>query len=50
MLRQILKLLHVDTLVSSVVHFDPVVPEINMIHCYLREPYDECMAAVQTRW
>lgn len=46
-LRRVLELLHADTLVSSVVRFDPAVPEVNMVHGYLRVPYDECMAAVE---
>lgn len=46
-LRGVLKLLHADTVISSVVQFDPVVPEVNMVHGYLKISHDECMAAVE---
>jgi hypothetical protein len=46
-LRQVLEVLHADRTISSVVQFDPVVPEVNMVHGYLKVPYDECMAAVE---
>ena len=46
-LRQVLEVLHADRTILSVVQFDPVVPEVNMVHGYLKVPYDECMAAVE---
>jgi hypothetical protein len=46
-LRGILELLRADTMISSVVQFDPVVPEVTMVHGYLKISHDECMAAVE---
>jgi len=45
-LARVLKLLSTDARISSIVEFDPKIPEVNMVHGYLRMPYDECMKAL----
>ena len=45
-LARVLKLLHEDTQISSIVQFDPVVPEVNIVHGYLRMTHDECLIAL----
>ena len=45
-LVRVLKLLSTDARISSIVEFDPKIPEVNMVHGYLRMPYDECMKAL----
>eukprot|EP00584_Thalassiosira_punctigera_P024484 CAMPEP_0172576516 /NCGR_PEP_ID=MMETSP1067-20121228/137767_1 /TAXON_ID=265564 ORGANISM="Thalassiosira punctigera, Strain Tpunct2005C2" /NCGR_SAMPLE_ID=MMETSP1067 /ASSEMBLY_ACC=CAM_ASM_000444 /LENGTH=392 /DNA_ID=CAMNT_0013369191 /DNA_START=1 /DNA_END=1179 /DNA_ORIENTATION=+ len=44
-LARVLNLLSADAKIMSVVRFDPVVPETNVVHGYLRMSYDECMTA-----
>lgn len=46
-LARVLKLLHADTQISSVVQFEPVVPEVNIVHGYLRMTHDECLVALE---
>ena len=46
-LARVMELLHADSRITSIVQFDPVVPETNMVHGYLRMSYDECMAALE---
>ncbi|KAL7529033.1 hypothetical protein ACHAXR_002755, partial [Thalassiosira sp. AJA248-18] len=47
-LARVLELLVANTKIASIVHFDPVKPETNMVHGYLRMSYDECMAALKS--
>ncbi len=46
-LRRVLEHLRADATISSVVKFDPAVPEVSMVHGYLDVSRDECMAAVE---
>mmetsp|Transcript_21114 Transcript_21114/g.33143 ORF Transcript_21114/g.33143 Transcript_21114/m.33143 type:complete len:571 (-) Transcript_21114:146-1858(-) len=46
-LTRVLELLRADEKINSIVQFDPVVPETNIVHGYLRMSYDECMAALE---
>ena len=46
-LSRVLNLLYADTQISSVVQFDPVVPEVNIVHGYLRMTHDECLIALE---
>ena len=47
-LAQVMELLRANTRISSVVQFDPVIPETNIVHGYLAVSYDECMAALES--
>ena len=44
-LREIVKRLQGDATIDGIVRFDPHVPEINMVHGYLRHSVEECTAA-----
>lgn len=46
-LARVLELLRADERITSIVQFDPAVPETNMVHGYLRMSHDECMAALE---
>jgi threonine aldolase len=41
-LVRIVQKLSTDTACSKVITFDPPVPEVNMVHCYLRPPLEDC--------
>lgn len=45
-LAKVLELLHAESTISSVVKFDPFVPQTNMVHGYLEIPYDKCADAL----
>lgn len=47
-LARVLDLLHSDLGVTSIVHFDPAVPQTNMVHGYIKAPYDKCILALNT--
>lgn len=47
-LDRVLGLMQADTMISSIVQFDPAVPEVNMVHGYLRMSYDECITALES--
>jgi threonine aldolase len=46
-LRRIVKVLQEDPSISSIVRFDPLLPETNMVHGYLRGTEDECNASIE---
>ena len=46
-LARILQLLNEDAAITSIVKFDPAIPETNMVRGYMRMHYDECMAALE---
>ena len=45
-LAKVLGSLHAESTISSVVRFDPPVPQTNMVHGYLEFPYDVCVNAL----
>ena len=46
-LTRIVTLLADDESISTIVKFDPVTPEVNMIHGYMTISYDECLSALE---
>jgi len=46
-LARVVGLLSSDADISSIVQFDPSVPEVNIVHGYLRVSYDKCIAALE---
>mmetsp|Transcript_8458 Transcript_8458/g.18268 ORF Transcript_8458/g.18268 Transcript_8458/m.18268 type:complete len:529 (-) Transcript_8458:221-1807(-) len=46
-LARVLELLCADSKITSIVKFDPVVPETNIVHGYLEMPYEDCIAIVE---
>ena len=46
-LTRIVTLLADDESISTIVKFDPVTPEVNMIHGYMAISYDECLSALE---
>lgn len=46
-LARVLKLLQSNSAISSIVTFDPAIPDTNMVHGYLNRPYDECIEALK---
>jgi threonine aldolase len=41
-LARIVQTLSMDRACTKVITLDPPVPEVNMVHCYLRPPFEDC--------